>query len=83
MIISFQKNKLDDTVNDEFVKASNVVMKPSDNIWIPFHLMAVWKEPGTTLGCIKVAIILPSGVEKGDLNVKVVEDGDFLKLKVY
>jgi len=49
---------------------------------MPLYMLYVWQEPGTTAKRISVAIILPSGVDSGGFQVRVIEDGDVLQLTV-
>lgn len=48
----------------------------------PWYLMSTWTEPGTTTKRITVAIVLPSGVGKGDFSVRATEDGKWVELTV-
>lgn len=49
---------------------------------MPLSLLYVLKEPGTTTKRISVAIVLPSAVGAGDFRIRIIEDGDVLKLSV-
>jgi len=53
-----------------------------DSVFKPLYLIGEWEEPGTKTKRLTVAIVLPSGVNKSDFTIQVLDAGLLLQLTV-
>lgn len=51
-------------------------------VFTPLSLQSQWVEPGSTTRMVTVAMVLPTGVGKGQFDVKVLDGGREVELKV-
>lgn len=66
----------------EMTNQNDAIKNYDYNTFIPLYLMSEWQEPRTTLKCLTIAIILPSGVGPGHFKLQVVEEGECLEVTV-
>ncbi|KAI0557039.1 hypothetical protein FGB62_176g05 [Gracilaria domingensis] len=83
-------NSCEASVEDDDISEEKPLLRPREGVEIllapnefkPLYLLSVWTDPKTTQQKISCAIILPSGVGKGEFGLHVVNGGDILEVRV-
>jgi len=53
-----------------------------DSIFKPLYIIGEWEEPGKKTKRLTIAIVLPSGVNRSDFTLQILEGGMSLQISV-
>lgn len=68
--------------NDNDCAGAGAELTVGDLFFKPLYLIGEWQEPGSKTKRLTVVLILPSGVNKSDFTLQVLEGGQSLELTV-